>query len=80
MKQRTIPQSLMVNNIDNDQIKLDMHQDHYLIKVACLYNSYLHHQYRSNMMKPSTKKKDHRRVKNKIFNSFEKEKIFIKYD
>jgi len=66
MKQRTILQSLMVNNIDNDQIKLDMHQDHYLIKVACLYNSFLHHRYLLNMMKPS-RKETHKRVQNNYF-------------
>jgi hypothetical protein len=54
-KQMTIRHSSMVNKIDIDQIKLDRHQDHYLITVACLYNSFLHHQYHWNMMKPSRK-------------------------
>ena len=64
----TIPHSLMVNKIDIDRTKFDMHQDHYLIKVACLYNSFLHHRCQWNMMKPSRKKKvNHKRVKNNYF-------------
>jgi hypothetical protein len=57
MKQMTIRHSLMVNKIDIDRIKLGMHQDRYLIKVASLYNSSLYRQYQLKMMKPSRKKR-----------------------
>ena len=68
----------MVNKIDIDQTKLDKHRDHYLIRVAYLYNSFQRHRYHWNMMKPSTKKM---RIQNKYFidlRLYKKQKISYK--